>query len=290
MKILILGHRGMLGSDLTKRLSIDYEVTGIGRDYFDITSLPSCEKILREAKPDIVINAVAYTDVDKAENDRENCFQVNTQGVKHLAMLCGDKAIPLVHFSTDYVFDGTKSIPYTEEDTPNPVNVYGLSKAAGEKYIVQYCKDFLIIRTAWLYGQNGRNFVKTILEMAQKKKNLRVVSDQFGSPTWTWDLAGAVKLLLEGNKRGIFHITNRGSCSWYEFAKKILAFAGVTDVQVEPISSVQLNRPARRPQYSVLSNRKFAEATGKTLRFWQFALEEFLKKFTKNFRVNTLPH
>lgn len=290
MRILILGYRGMLGSDLTKRLSVDHDVIGKGRDDFDITSLASCEKILGEVKPDVVINAAAYTDVDRAENDEEMCFQVNAQGVKYLAMLCGTLTIPFVHFSTDYVFDGTKSLPYTEEDAPNPINVYGASKAEGESYIVQFCRDFLIIRTAWLYGENGRNFVKTILDKAQLEKSLRVVNDQYGSPTWTWDLAGAVKLLLEENKRGIFHITNRGSCSWYEFAQKILEIAGIKDVKIEPISSTQLNRPARRPRYCVLSNRKFTETTGKTLRFWQFSLEEFLKKYIKNLKLDILSH
>jgi len=276
MKILLLGHKGMLGSDLLLRLRRKHEVIGLDKEEIDITSLPACEEAVQENEPDIVINAAAYTNVDGCENAQRECFAVNAEAVMNIAGSCRKKNIRIVHFSTDYVFDGSGSEPYKEDDSCNPLNVYGTSKLAGENYLRELSDNYILIRTAWLYGKNGKNFVRTILDKAATTDKLEVVDDQIGSPTYTRDLAVAVDLLLERNIKGIFHITNRGNCSWVQFACKILQAGGITGVQVLPIKTDQLMRPARRPCYSVLSMQKFIAATGKTMQPWQLALQDYL--------------
>jgi len=278
MKILILGYKGMLGSDLMLRMVAAHDVTGKDVDDFDITLEDDCRRVIAECLPDVVINAAAYTNVDGCETDRERCFAVNAVGVKNIALACRGKGIRIVHFSTDYIFDGRKETPYLEEDEPAPLNVYGSSKLEGERFLQAFSDRWLLIRTAWLYGKNGKNFVKTILEKAAAVKTLDVVDDQIGAPTYSWDLAAAVQLLIEGGHEGLFHLTNRGRCSWYEFACKILQYAGKNDVIVRPIPSSGLVRPAVRPAWSVLSCRKFSEATGKAMRFWQIALQDYLER------------
>ncbi len=278
MKILILGHKGMLGHDLVLRLSIDHEVVGKDIGDFDLTSVADCRDVVAEARPDCVINAAAYTDVDGCETSRDICFAVNAEGVRNLALSCRKEGIPIVHFSTDYVFDGTKGRPYTEEDPTNPINAYGESKLAGERYLRESADRFILIRTAWLYGRNGKNFVRTILEKTKSVKTLEVVQDQIGSPTYARDLAGAVKVLVEGGHEGIFHVTNRGTCSWFDYTLKILDYAEIKDVDVRPITSDGLSRKAMRPSYSVLSSRKFSARTRKTLRYWQVALQDFVSE------------
>ncbi len=276
MKILVIGHKGMLGTDLMRRLAERHDVVGRDLGEIDITQESSCREIITDVMPEVVINAAAYTDVDGCESNREICFAVNAEGVRNICLASGPIGAKVVHFSTDYVFDGTKGEPYLEDDPTNPLSAYGESKLAGEQHLKQYAGDFVLIRTEWLYGHNGKNFVKTIVAKASEEKHLKVVNDQMGSPTFTWDLAGAAKLLVEGNHRGVFHVTNRGSCSWYEFAREIIANKGIKDVTVSPITSDQLKRPATRPSYSVLSCRRFIDATGKTMRFWKLALQEYL--------------
>lgn len=278
MKILILGHRGMLGSDLMLRLMPAHDVTGKDVGDFDIAVEDDCRRVVEECSPDVVINAAAFTDVDGCEAKRDLCYQVNATGVKNIALACRGRGILIVHFSTDYVFDGQKTAPYVEEDEPAPLGVYGASKLEGERFLQALADRWLLIRTAWLYGRNGRNFVKTILDKAASVKSLDVVDDQIGSPTYSWDLSAAVQLLVEGGHEGLFHLTNRGRCSWYEFACKILQYAGMHDVTVRPIRTADLARPAIRPAWSVLSSRKFSEATGKAMRFWQIALQDYLEK------------
>ena len=278
MKILITGHKGMLGSDVMMRLFAFHDVTGKDIEDFDIASLKSCEDVISETGPEVVINCAAYTNVDGCESERDRCFAINAEGVKNIVLACKDRGTKVVHISTDYVFDGKKGTPYVEDDARAPLNVYGQSKLAGEEYLEQLCENFLLIRSAWLYGRNGKNFVKTIVEKARSDKHLEVVDDQVGSPTFTWDLAAAIQLLIEGQFRGTFHVTNRGSCSWYAFAERILKFAGITGVTVRPIKSDNLARPAHRPHYSVLNCRKFTQATGKTMRYWQVAVDDYLGK------------
>ncbi|MHB9097006.1 MAG: dTDP-4-dehydrorhamnose reductase [Syntrophales bacterium] len=278
MKILILGHKGMLGSDLMLRLMRAHDVTGRDVDAFDIASADDCRRVVAECSPEVVINAAAYTNVDGCEANREKCFAVNAAGVKNVALACRGRGITLVHFSTDYIFDGRKRTPYVEEDLPAPLNVYGASKWEGEQYLRDHVERSILIRTAWLYGSHGNNFVKTILEKAATVKTLEVVDDQIGSPTYTRDLAAAVELLIEGGHTGIFHVTNRGRCSWYEFAREIVRCAGMNDVTIRPIGSEKLARPALRPSWSVLSCRKFTAASGMTLPLWQSALRDYLKQ------------
>jgi len=293
VKILLLGHKGMLGSDLLTKLTGEHEVVGMDKEEIDIVSADECKNAIREAVPDIVINAAAYTNVDGCETDREGCFAVNAGAVKNIAEACRNTKTRIIHFSTDYVFDGTAREPYKEDATCNPINVYGESKLAGERYLQTLSDNYLLIRTSWLYGIKGKNFVKTIVEKAEAKKyiddtmnkanaradgpsTLSVVDDQVGSPTYTKDLAAAVALLIEKNARGIFHVTNRGSCTWHEFAVKILKEAGYDKIVVEPIKSAELKRPAMRPAYSILSMQKFIQTTGKTTQPWQLALQDYL--------------
>ena len=279
MRILILGHRGMLGSDLCLRLGAGHDVTGKDILDFDITSAIACHDIISEVRPEIVINAAAYTDVDGCESNRDKCFSVNADGVKNVARAC--KGIKVVHFSTDYVFDGRKGIPYLEDDLRRPINVYGQSKLEGELFLQAFSYDFLLIRTAWLYGTRGRNFVSAIMEKTRTSKTIDVVDDQIGSPTYTWDLAAAVQILIEDHHSGVFHVTNSGYCSWYEFAVKILECTGMEDVKVIPIKSDQLTRPATRPSYSILNCGKFQRATGGTMRDWQGALHDYIAKVSE---------
>lgn len=281
MKILILGHKGMLGTDLVSTLSTSHDVTGKDIEDFDISSAGDCGDVILESGADVVVNAAAYTDVDGCESDRQGCFSVNAEGVKNVALACNDRGIKIVHFSTDYVFDGTKGSPYLEGDVCNPINTYGESKMQGEVYLKEVSDNFILLRTSWLYGKSGKNFVEAIVEKARNVTKLEVVDDQTGSPTYTVDLAAAVRVLVEGNHTGVFHVTNRGKCSWYEFAMKILEYAGITDVEVEPIKSDKLTRKALRPQYSVLSCRKFLDVTQKTLRFWQIALKDYVSRMER---------
>jgi dTDP-4-dehydrorhamnose reductase len=276
MIILLLGYEGMLGSELFSLLKPDHEVIGKDIQDFDICSGEDCRRLVKDISPDVVINAAAYTDVDGCETNRDKCFAVNAEGVKNLALACREGDVEIVHFSTDYVFAGEGSKPYGEEDVCRPLNAYGESKLTGERYLRELSRNFLLIRTAWLYGPRGKNFVKTILEKAATVRTLKVVDDQIGSPTYTCDLAAAVQRLVEDRARGIFHITNEGSCSWYEFARAILEEAGLRGAEVLPIKTEELPRPAKRPCFSVLAGRKFCEATGITMRPWRMALRDFL--------------
>jgi dTDP-4-dehydrorhamnose reductase len=277
MKILLLGHKGMLGSDLLLKLSAEHEVVGMDKEEIDIVSASDCEKAIKGIEPDIVINAAAYTNVDGCETAKDECFAVNAEAVKNIAGACRNKNIRIIHFSTDYVFDGTAKQPYKEDHQCNPINTYGASKMAGERYLRSLSDNYILIRTSWLYGAKGKNFVQTILDKAKTKSKLTVVDDQVGSPTYAKDLAAAADLLIEQNAQGIFHLTNRGSCSWYQFAIKILQESGLDDIEVTPIKSDQLQRQAMRPAYSVLSMQKFIQTTGKTMQPWQLALQDYLK-------------
>ncbi len=293
MRILLLGYKGMLGSDLMQNLFPEYEVVGMDKEEIDIVSAQECRNAVQETSPDVVINAAAYTNVDDCETDKERCFAVNAEAVRNIALACQEQKIPLVHFSTDYVFDGKSKNPYKENDPCNPVNAYGESKRKGELYLQSITENYLLIRTAWLFGKRGRNFVEAILEKAEAKNYIKetfekkkaaatqsstieVVDDQVGSPTYTKDLAAAVKLLLKKNARGVFHITNRGTCSWHQFAVQIIKESGF-EIKVIPITSDMLQRPAQRPSYSVLSSQKFTNTTGKAMQPWQLALQDYLK-------------
>ncbi|MGC8808764.1 MAG: dTDP-4-dehydrorhamnose reductase [bacterium] len=276
MKILVLGARGMLGQDLVPLLSLNYEAIARDIQDFDITNAQRVEEEILRLKPQVVINAAAYTDVDGCESNRELALSVNAKGAGNIAQACALIQAKLIHLSTDYVFDGSSADPYQEDDRPNPLNVYGLSKLQGELAIKESGAAYLIIRTQWLYGAHGRNFVDTIIKAAQKEKELRVVNDQRGSPTYTKDLSSAIKEILEKNAQGIIHVANSGSCTWYEFAKEILQQLGMKQIPIKPISSAELARPAKRPANSVLNCQKFEKISGRKMRPWQEALRDYL--------------
>jgi dTDP-4-dehydrorhamnose reductase len=275
MRILILGAQGMLGNDLVEILSIQNEVIGWDLAELDITRARQTIEQIHPIHPQIIINCAAYTNVDGCETQKDQAFRVNAEGAKNLALASAATKARLVHLSTDYIFDGAADKPYTENAPPNPLNIYGQSKLQGEIYIREIWKDHLIIRTAWLYGANGNNFVKAISRQAEGGNDLRVVNDQRGSPTFTRDLGGAIRDLLTAGEKGTFHVTNSGSCTWFEFALEILRAKGLTDKVVYPISSQDLGRPAKRPLYSVLDCSRYEGATGKKMRPWLEGLRDY---------------
>ncbi|MDA8415157.1 MAG: dTDP-4-dehydrorhamnose reductase [Desulfobacteraceae bacterium] len=271
--ILVVGANGMLGRDMMG--VIGGAGRGVDVDEVDITSLESTERIVRTLKPEIVINCAAYTDVDGCESNAETAMQVNGEGVAHLAMASREIGARLVHVSTDYVFDGGKGSPYVEDDATRPLGVYGESKLAGELNAA-FNPDHLIVRTQWLYGLHGKNFVETMLRLAGEKDELAVVTDQIGSPTWTVDLSHAILALVKTGQRGVYHAANAGFCSWNEFARAIFEEAGLP-VKVAGMTTDELNRPARRPLYSTLDCGKLEKDTGFRLQPWRSALKAYLR-------------
>ncbi|OEU44204.1 dTDP-4-dehydrorhamnose reductase [Methanosarcina sp. Ant1] len=261
IKTLIIGASGMLGSDLCK---VFPEAVKLTHKELDITNRENVIDCIRKIKPDIVVNAAAYTDVDGCEDRQELAFQVNGYGPGHIAEACSIIGAKLVHFSTDYVFDGSRK-EYVESDVPNPINVYGYSKLHGENKIIENIDDYRIIRISWLFGVHGKNFVETMLRLSREMDTVKVVNDQFGKPTYTMDLANKVKEIIELDP-GIYHITNEGICSWYEFASDIID-------NVIPCTSEEFPRKAKRPRYSVLANTKT-----EPMRHWKEALKDYLKE------------
>ena len=271
--ILVIGAKGMLGRDLMELLGD--RAQGVDIDEIDITSMESVCKVVSEFGPQVVINCAAYTDVDGCEEHIEKAMEVNGEGVAYLAMACREAGALLVQVSTDYVFDGGKGTPYQEYDAPHPLSVYGESKLAGEMNAA-FAPEHLIVRTQWLYGLHGKNFVETMLRLGQEKDQLTVVDDQIGSPTWTVDLAKAIIALVDKGCRGIYHAANRDFCSWNSFAKAIFEEAGLT-VTVTPMTTEELNRPARRPLYSTLDCSKLTVDSGFQPQSWREALVEYLR-------------
>lgn len=271
--ILVVGANGMLGRDLMALLGSRAE--GIDIDDIDITKMESVLTVVGAMKPEIVINCAAYTDVDGCENNVETAMAVNAEGVAHLAFACREIGALLVQISTDYIFDGGKGTPYVEDDAPHPLSIYGESKLAGEMNAA-LSPEYLIVRTQWLYGLHGKNFVETMLRLGAEKEQMTVVDDQIGSPTWTVDLSRAVIALIDGGCRGIYHAANAEYCSWNDFAREIFAEAGL-NVTVKPMTTGELNRPATRPLYSTLDCAKLVAATGFQPQPWRNALREYLK-------------
>lgn len=278
MKILITGYKGMLGSDLVKTLENEnqHELILTDVDELDITNLNQTKEILNKEKPDLVINAAAYTDVDGCETNREIAYNVNSIGPKNLAIACTESNAKLLHISTDYVFPGNNTKPYAEEDETGPQSYYGETKLQAEKFIKENMENYFIVRTAWLYGINGKNFVKTMLNLAKNHPEITVVNDQRGSPTFTVDLANAIVELIKTDKYGIYHVTNSDECTWYDFAKNIFELADV-NVKVKPVNTEEYPTPAKRPEYSVLSHEKWNSAGFKPLRNYKDALKEYMK-------------
>lgn len=277
MKILITGAYGMLGSDLREVLK-NQELIVTGSKDLDITDEEKVIDFICENSPDLVINAAAYTAVDDCETNYDDAYAVNALGPKNLAIACNKQDIPLIHISTDYVFDGSKTTPLIETDKLGPQSAYGKTKLAGEKFIQENTDKYFILRTAWLYGLHGNNFVKTMLELAENHDEITVVHDQVGSPTYSFDLAVATTNLLFSDKYGIYHVTNEGACSWCEFAKLIFELSDV-DVKVIPVTTEEFPRPAPRPHYSVLDNKKWNSSGFVPMRTYKEALSEYLSLY-----------
>jgi dTDP-4-dehydrorhamnose reductase len=271
--ILVIGANGMLGHDLMAIL--DGDVRGVDLGDIDITSVDSVRRVLLTLRPGAIINAAAYTDVDGCESNRETAMKVNGEGVGNLAAAAAEIGAKLVQLSTDYVFDGGKGAPYLEGDPVNPLSVYGESKLMGEVN-ARLAPDHLIVRTQWLYGKNGKNFVETMLKLAGERDEVSVVDDQVGSPTWTVDLANAIRVLLEKDCIGTYHAANAGCCSWNEFAGAIFHEAGLK-IKVGRLSTAQLGRPARRPLHSTLDCGRLARDTGFRMQPWRDALRSYLE-------------
>lgn len=275
MKVLITGANGMLGQDLTVELNGSFEICTRDIADYDICDKEKVFLDLKKIKPDFVVNCAAYTNVDGCESERDLAFSVNSDGVKNIALACKETGSVLYHISTDFVFDGNKGESYVETDDANPLSVYGQSKLGGERHIQAILTRYVIIRTSWLFGKGGNSFVATIIKLSEVNKEIRVVNDQTGCPTYTVDLAKAVKALLLIPAQGIYHVCNAGMCTWYEFAVKIVDLLG-RKIRVIPITSQQLARPAVRPSYSVMDCRKIISEAGFHPRPWEHALKEYL--------------
>ena len=283
MKVFVAGASGMLASDLIPLLRGSHKVIAGDLPDFDITDRNGVYMILRELNPDAVINCAAYTSVDKAEEEADSAYAVNCRGAENLAVACRRINSRLIHISTDYVFDGKKNRPYLEDDTPNPQTVYGGSKLAGENLIKDIMDDYVIIRTSWLYGQFGGNFVKTIFKLAMEREILNVVFDQTGTPTYTKDLSSAIKNLLIKDVSGVYHFSNEGVCSWYDFAYDILQQMKNKRIPVKvkkllPVLSVEYPTPAARPFYSVLDKTRYKKTTLEEIPSWRDGLDRYFQE------------
>jgi dTDP-4-dehydrorhamnose reductase len=275
---LVIGAKGMVGTDLVAQLQgAGIETVSMDVEEIDIGDPDSVEGAFAEARPRTAINVAAVTDVDGCEAISDKAFRVNATGPELLARACLAARCSLVHISTDYVFDGRSRAPYREEDSMNPLGVYGRSKAEGEKLVRQVLPDdHCIVRTQWLFGLHGKNFVETILNLAEKQDTLKVVDDQHGVPTYTRDLAAALLTLCRSGARGTFHVTNSGVTTWYDFALRILDRVGFGSVKVEPTTTSELRRAAPRPLYSILDTTRFVALAGRPLRSWHDALDDYL--------------
>ena len=282
----MIGAKGMLGRDLVEVLrssSRNDEVIGWDFEDIDIREEQSTIAKIERNYPEIVINVAAFTDVDGCESNEEKVFAINAEGMRHVALGALRCRAKVVYLSTDYVFDGRKREPYLESDPPNPLNVYGRSKWKGEQYVQELVENSLIIRTQWLYGRYGNNFVTSILRQAREKRVLSIVNDQIGSPTYTADLSKAISVLIQCDVKGIFHVANSDLCTWYTFGQAILKLTGIVGVKIIPISSKELGRPAIRPSYSALSTQKLKRETGMMLRPWSEALKDYLQSKDRPF-------
>lgn len=272
MKVLVTGARGQLGFDVLRVLKAhDVQHLGVDISELDITIESDVDNFIYSYKPDVIIHCAAYTAVDKAEDEKELCYKINVLGTKYLVASAKKSNAKFLYISTDYVFNGEGNVPFTIEDTPNPINYYGLTKFQGELEVVKALDKYYIVRISWVFGVNGNNFVKTMLRLSETRKSLTVVSDQIGSPTYTYDLSYAILKLIETDKYGIHHLTNDGFCSWSEFAEEIFS-QSKADVCIEPILSSDYKTKAIRPLNSRLEKNDIR------LRPWKEALSHFLKE------------
>ena len=277
MKVFVTGVRGQLGYDVVNELEKrGIEAIGVDIQEMDITNADSVNTVIGEAAPDAVIHCAAYTAVDAAEDNAELCRKVNAEGTQNIANMCRTLDIPMIYISTDYVFDGTGERPWEPDDERNPLNVYGQTKYEGELAVQNTLEKYFIVRIAWVFGVNGKNFVKTMLNLGRTRDHLTVVNDQFGSPTYTYDLAKLLVDMVLTDKYGFYHATNEGICTWYEFACEIFRQAGI-DVKVDPVSADQYPAKAKRPSNSRMSKEKLTDNGFEKLPTWQDALQRYLE-------------
>lgn len=283
MKVIVIGSNGQLGSDLLITLGTFSQVFGLTHDQIEISNIDSVSKAISELKPDIVINTAAYHNVPECEKNPLTSFEINAVGALNLARVCADKKIQLVHYSTDYVFDGEKKVPYLETDNANPLNIYGSSKLAGEQLIRVYSENHIIIRVSGIYGKvpcraKGGNFIYNILKAAKQKPEIRVVDDEILSPTSTEDIAKNTLMMLRHGCTGLFHMTCEGACSWYEFTEVIFKTLKII-TPLSKISSFDFPAPVKRPLYSVLENHNLNLLRLNHMPDWKDSLIDFLNKY-----------
>jgi dTDP-4-dehydrorhamnose reductase len=276
MKVVVTGAAGQLGKDVVLELvRKNHQAFGANRQQLDITNEADVQAFIRDVKPDVILHCAAYTNVDAAEENEQVAYQINGVGTEYLAKAAKLVGAKMLYISTDYVFDGTATEPYNVDHPTKPIGAYGRTKLAGEEFLQKNLEQFFIVRTAWVFGVYGQNFVKTMLRLGKERGEVGVVHDQVGSPTYTVDLARFMVELMETDKYGIYHATNSGVCSWYEFAVEIFKQAGL-NVLVNPLTSDQFPRPAARPKYSVLGKEKIKEQGLTPLRDWKEALAAYL--------------
>ena len=277
MKVLVTGVNGQLGYDVVKELKKrGHQAIGVDRERMDLTSTEQIKECIENVNPEAIIHCAAYTAVDAAEENEELCRRVNAIATKEIAEYARLLDIPMIYISTDYVFDGTKDGEYTEEDIPNPINVYGKTKYEGEVYIKEILEKYYIVRISWVFGENGNNFIDTMLRLSKDRDKLNVINDQVGSPTYTKDLAPLLADMIETDKYGIYHATNDGYCTWYEFAKEIFNISNV-DIDLKSIPTVKYPTKAKRPINSKLSKNNIEVNSFKPLRNWKDAVREYIR-------------
>lgn len=280
MNILITGCNGQLGNEmqLLEKANKQHKFFNTDVEELDITNQKAIENFVNDNAIDGIVNCAAYTAVDKAESNRELCTRLNTEAPAYLAAAIDARKGWLIQISTDYVFDGTKHTPYVENDKPCPDSVYGNTKLAGELAVKKFCKRTVIIRTAWLYSSFGNNFVKTMMRLGKEKTELGVIFDQIGTPTYAGDLANAIMAIInEGVKPGLFHFSNEGVISWYDFTKAIHRIAGISGCNVKPLHTSEYPTPAARPAYSVLDKTKIKDTYNIEIPYWEESLEKCIK-------------
>jgi dTDP-4-dehydrorhamnose reductase len=276
MKVVVTGAAGQLGQDVMRELARkNHQAFGTERTQLDITNEVDVTAYITEVKPDVILHCAAYTNVDAAEENEDVAYQINAAGTEYLAKAAKLNGAKMLYISTDYVFDGTATEPYEVDEPTKPLGAYGRTKLAGEQLLQKHLDEFFIVRTAWVFGIYGNNFVKTMIRLGKERGEVGVVHDQVGSPTYTVDLAQFMVELMGTDKYGIYHATNSGICSWYEFAVEIFKQAEL-DVKVNPLTSDQFPRPAARPNYSVLSKKMIEKQGLKPLRDWKEALAAYL--------------
>lgn len=278
MRIAVTGAAGGLGGSLMMLLSgrDGVEALPVTRKEADLADGAAVGEVIRRLRPDVVVHCAAMTAVDRCESDKDLAWRINVAGTRAVADAARGIGSRLVYISTDYVFDGAKDGAYAPGDAPHPLNVYGVTKWEAEKITLDTLGG-LVVRSSWLFSRRGKSFVRTVLELAAKQSEIRMVSDQTGAPTWSKDLAAAVYVCIEKNASGILHVANAGGCTWHEYAKKILALKGISGVTVTPITSDELGRPARRPKNSRLDCSAFTALAGRPMRRWDEALKEMLE-------------